>query len=609
MTWPLAAHLRTAVLGPPGDNLEYVWKLWWFREALLVRHVSPFFNPDIFYPFGYPVALSETTLVHTLLGLPLTALWGEVVAYNVMVLASFVLSGYGVFLLCRQLGTSAWGGLVAGAAFAFCPYRLSHLGAGHLPLMGTGWIALLFLALERHIARPTVGRGALVGLAYALLGLSSWYYAAMIGLVAALYLALRARPWREVLWRGRLWLGLLVGGAVAAVLLAPAAWPTLQLYRQGLVRYGASLAFVDRWSASPADFLWPNAMHSLWGGALTRGYYQNINENLLYLGWVALALAGLGAFWQRRRISTRAMVWLGALAVLLAMGTTLHWAGQPVRLSVGPALQQFYERGMFALTGKWALNKVSSSSMRQPGSIVLPLPTLLLYLFVPLMNAMRVWTRFGIVAMLVVSVLAAWGVDALRARLRSAVGRSAMALGLLLLVLVDFSVASYPYGYTQVAPQPLDLWLAQQPDGGAVIHYPLAKTWYGWLLYPNRVHGHPLAYGYGTFAPDSYVQATQVLAAWPSEASLQQMQAWGIRYVAMGVRSYGAQWPEVQRRLADLPVTPAGVWYDAPRWAGDRLLHLVKSTDDVPVTELVGGDLSAYLDDEIHLYIISKETP
>ena len=48
LTWPLVTHLRSAVPGPPGDNLEYVWKLWWFKEAITTPGVSPFYNPAIF---------------------------------------------------------------------------------------------------------------------------------------------------------------------------------------------------------------------------------------------------------------------------------------------------------------------------------------------------------------------------------------------------------------------------------------------------------------------------------------------------------------------------------------------------------------------------------
>ncbi|MBC7235762.1 MAG: hypothetical protein H5T69_07950 [Chloroflexi bacterium] len=602
MTWPLPRHLGDAVLGPPGDNLEYVWKMWWFKHSLLERRASPFFNPDVFYPIGYPLALSETTLAHTLLGLPLTVLWGETVAYNFVILFSFVLSGYGLYRLLCALGARPLAALVGGAAFAFCPYRFAHLGAGHLPLMGTGWVPFLFLALERLAQAPSWRRGVAVGTFYALTALSSWYYALMFGLFGALFWLARARPWCT----GRLaWQGALAAVLTAFLLIAPAALPMLKLYVGGQTRYDYSLSYVDRWSASPVDFVYPNAMHSWWGAALTRGYYQNIHENMVYLGIIAMALAIWGFMGYRAVPFVRVLALVGALALVLALGTTLHLAGEPVYVRVPERVEELFARGMYVLTGKLALNRVRFGALRRPGAIVLPLPGLLAYLFMPFMDAMRVWARFGLVTMFAVAVLAGLGAESLLARLDGRAGFGHLAgVGLLALVLLDFCVAPYPYGYTKTMGQPVDEWLAQQPRA-PVIQFPLAKTWYGWALYPNCIHEQPLAYGYGTFVPAAYRQAVEALASWPSEEALECLRHWGVRYILVGARSYGARWPALQRELeANQGLIFQGVFRDRPRFYGDRLLYLVPPADTVPVTELINGPLTAYLRDEIYAYVL-----
>lgn len=606
LTWPLVVHFDSAVLGPPGDNLEYVWKMWWFKNALLDNKTSPLFNPHVFYPYGYPVALSETTMVHTVLGLPITALWGEVVAYNTMVYASFVLSGYGLFLLLRQLGCGFLGGLVGGTAFAFCPYRLSHLGAGHLPLMGTGWIPLLFLSLERLIRRPSWRWGMGVGLFYALMALSSWYYGLMVGVFAALYLLLRARPWRKLLWRPALWSSLLISVALAVALLAPAAIPMLRLYAQGEMSYDYSLGYVDQWSASPVDFVYPNAMHPWWGRTLTEGYYQNVHENLLYLGVVALGFAIFGLWARRRERVAQIYAALGGVAFLLALGTTLHFAGKPVYLRVPAAVEYQFSRAMYVLTGKLALLKVDYSPLRREGAMILPMPTLLLYLFVPFMSAMRVWTRFGVLVMFSVAVLAGWGVDSALGHSQAARGSKFVAI--MFLLLLDFAALPYPYGYTEARGQPVDLWLAEQaPPKSPIIQYPLEKTWYGWMLYPARVHGQPIAYGYGTFAPMAHRQALKKLSDWPSEEAIGLLRTWGVKYALVGARSYGDAWPDLQRAIQATPdLEEVAVFTDRPLFHGDRLLRYVPPSPDVPVTELINGSRRAYLDDEIHVYVIAR---
>ena len=606
MTWPLVAHFDSAVLGPPGDNLEYVWKMWWFRHALLDLGVSPLFNPDVFYPFGYPVALSETTMAHTILGLPLTALWGEVIAYNCMVYASFVLSGYALHLLLRELGCCTLASFIGGLAFAFCPYRLSHLGAGHLPLMGTAWIPLLFLSLERLVRRPSWRRGILPGLFYAMMALSSWYYAVMVGLFAALYLLLRARPWRALLASRELRGGLLVSVILSTALLAPAAAPILRLYGQGETGYSHSLAYVDQWSASPLDFVYPNAMHPWWGASLTARYYQNINEGLLYLGIVALFLAGVGLWARRGERLPRIYAALGGIAFVLALGTTLHLGGKPVYLRVPSAVEDQFSRAMYVLTGRLALQKVDYSSLRREGALVLPMPTLLLYLFVPFFGAMRVWARFGVLVMLSVAVLAGWGTDwLLRRKLTNSAWRGAVAGALALLLVLDYAVLPYPYGYTEVRGQPVDEWLARQSGKKPIIQYPLDKTWYGWMLYPSRVHGHPIAYGYGTFVPKAYREASEALGNWPSKETLDLLRTWGIDYVLVGARSYADEWPALRQAMEATPaLEKVAVFAGVPLFHGDRLLKMVPPSSAVPATELVSGSRQAYLDDEVHVYAL-----
>ena len=607
MTWPLVARFGTAVLGPPGDNLEYVWKLWWFKKALWDQRVSPLFHPGVFYPFGYPLALGETTMLHTVLGLPLTVLVGEVAAYNAMMCLSFVLSGYATYLLLRDLGCTAWAALIGGAVFAFSPYRLAHLGAGHLPLMGTAWVPLTFLSLERLVRRSSWGYALLAGLFFAFLALSSWYYAAMIAPFVLLYLLLRVRPLRD-LFRAAFLVKLLGAGLLALVVVAPAALPTLALASRGELGYGGSFKYIDRWSAGPLDFFWPTGMHSLWGAPVTRSYYQNIQEHQLYLGVVALALALIGLVVRRAERLPRVYALLGAVGFVLALGTTLHVKGDPLYVAVPRGVDVAFARMMNTLMSRWALNKLDYESLHLKNAIVIPLPTLLLYLFVPAMKAMRVWARFGLVALLAVAVLAGVGADWLLGRVgtkRSRPWKLAGAVILGLLVVLDFSVAPYPYGWTEVRGQPVDEWLAQQPPGTPIIHYPLAKTWYGWMLYPTRVHGQPVAYGYGTFAPSSYRAAQSVLESWPSEEALALLRQWGIRYALVGERSYGETWTEVQGRIDRLPgVREVAVFEDESLYHEGRLSRLVKPAPDVPVTELMNGRRRDLLQDRVWVYAI-----
>ena len=151
MTWPLALHLTTSVIGPfRSDNYEYIWKIYWVKHALFDLRQSPWVVPDIYYPGGYLLAFGEITPLHTFWGLPVTLLVGEVASYNVFILMSTVLSGYITYLwlwtLTGNRGASVLGGLI----FAFCPYRMARI-AGHLPLVSTEGFPLFFLGAESFV--------------------------------------------------------------------------------------------------------------------------------------------------------------------------------------------------------------------------------------------------------------------------------------------------------------------------------------------------------------------------------------------------------------------------------------------------------------------------
>src|SRR5262249_31774259 len=85
------------------------------------------FDANIFYPARNTLALSDAMLLPAILGSPL--IWAgvhPVVAYNMLVLASFVASGTAMYILARELTASRIAAWFAGSVFAFVPYRFGH---------------------------------------------------------------------------------------------------------------------------------------------------------------------------------------------------------------------------------------------------------------------------------------------------------------------------------------------------------------------------------------------------------------------------------------------------------------------------------------------------
>ncbi|HBY94797.1 MAG TPA: hypothetical protein DEP84_12705, partial [Chloroflexi bacterium] len=404
-------HLRTAIPGPPWDNLEWLYKVWWIRESLFVEGRMPFFHPDVFAPYGYPAGQSEPMLTHFAWMLPVLLAGDEVLAFNFMLWSSFVITGLGTSLYVYDLTGRRAPALLAAVAFAFSPYRLHSMAAGWLPLMGTGWLPLALLCFERLRRGRSWRWGLLAGFFLLQVVLASWYYAYIAGLTCAGYLALRFWPWRRW-WSNRtFWLGLAACLLVVVLPAIPVALPVVHLARTSV---SWSLADVEKWAAGLEDFIYPNIYHPMWGRFfLSRRAeipsYPWYVPGFLFLGLVPLGLSVVALWQQRRRPLARVWLLLGLAGAVLALGPTLHLLGQRVYLPVPNSVEALFSRAMYLLTGKLALNKTAYWPIQHPGAIPVPLPGLLLYLFAPFASGMRTFYRFGVVAVFATSVLAAFG--------------------------------------------------------------------------------------------------------------------------------------------------------------------------------------------------------
>ena len=521
-TWPLVTRLGISMPGWPADNFAFLYKLRLFRVALLERGTSPFFDPNSYAPFGFDLGLGEPTLANTVPGVLIGAMAGgnDVITYNVLVLLSFVVSGVGGYMLVRELSGSRQAAVLGAVAFAFAPYRMAQT-AGHLQLMGTGWIALSFYFLERSLKTRSWRDGAMLGLCFALTALSAWYYAYMAGLALALYAAVRLWTERRAPDRPA-WKALLRPALAALAVLvplgAPAALPSLRVYAEGGLTHSAKAA--DEHSASPLDYAIPNQLHPVWGEPFMRAHAEeNIIETNLYAG-LALAALIVAGWWARRRAraapmsTSRAWVVLVIAAGVLSLGLTLHGLN-----------------GTLQIQWPW-------------GAGPLPLPGQLLYDWLPFYSSMRAYARWGLIVALGIVVLGgiAWAY-----LLRYGPGgfRSAsrwLATLALVAIVVDLWTAPYAWGTSRVEPSEASRFVASLPDG-TVMRMPLAASQSGPALWAQVYYDKPLAYGYETFEPEGWRVRRPDLETFPDDPALDVLEEWGVRYVVVSGNAYGPNWP------------------------------------------------------------------
>ena len=184
-----------------GDPLFSMWRMAWVRHQLFVnpRHL---FDANIFYPLSATLTYSDSMILPALASAPLA--WAHVhpvVAYNLVLLASFVLSGLSAYWLARGLGSGTLAAWITAVAFTIAPFRMNHFS--HLELQMTMWMPMVLLSIERVLRAGSKGYAMLLTFSLAAQWYSSMYYGVFLTLYGAAFgtvLAIAARVPRGIVY-------------------------------------------------------------------------------------------------------------------------------------------------------------------------------------------------------------------------------------------------------------------------------------------------------------------------------------------------------------------------------------------------------------------------
>jgi hypothetical protein len=207
-----------------------------------------------------------------------------------------------------------------------------------------------------------------------------------------------------------------------------------------------------------------------------------------------------------------------------------------------------------ALDRTIGLSDVMRQSILSQG-MPIPLPSLLLYKFVPFTKGMRVMARFTIWTALMTAALAAFGVSAVAAAAERRWGRGAgVALPLIVIGLVAFESAGR-VPMMSVAPRPVDLWLAQQPDDVVIVELPVDQGTRGFQNYWATWHARRSLWGWSgdSFAPPILAERIAALHDFPSESSVRFLQRTSATYVLLTPTEI-KDWDTMEARVRAVPV-------------------------------------------------------
>jgi hypothetical protein len=583
LAWPLVFNLGSSVMPGGPDTDLFIWTLAWNTHALTSAPWN-IFESNIYYPERLTLAFSENLIGSTLFAAPLLWLTGDyMVMLNVTELISIPLSGLGAFLLGRRLGFTVPAALLCGMLFAFSPARFFRVGQIHLTTIQ--WMPFCLAYLHAYLDGGRRRHLHLAVVFFTLQTLASGHAAVFLGVAVVTLLAgrvLRGTPVAPIRRLRDFGLPGLAALLPAALLYIP--------YSRLQADIGLRRTLVD-WETTPQSFLSsPTPLHQHVFSWFTNTDFTVDATAHLFPGFTALLLAlgaagcALAGVVQRRGVRRVAASVLTLIAVAAAAVAAYVFLWGPIRLRTVDAIV-FTSRDPWrplvlaavAFGGRAALwrrvpprlpafdrsdaaarHHLMPYTLLAVASVLLsagpPVSLWPLVYDLPGFSFIRGHSRFMLLGVLALAVIAAGGFDRLTARW-SARARNAPAVVLGILILAECYTVPLPshrrpYGVTIPAA---DRWLATEPRPFVVAEVPanhhderLQSTYMLHSMAPweKTVHGHS-----GIRTP-WHVTFYRQLQHFPSAETLRMLAEAGVTHVVVHPGLYGEEaWRRVQADL------------------------------------------------------------
>lgn len=523
LTYPLSLDPGTRALPLSADTRLFLWTLSWDVHALLHQPLR-LFDANIFHPEPRTLAYSEHLVGSAVLGAPfLLASDNPVLALNVVVLLSCVLSGAGAFLLARQLGISTAGAFAAGVIFAFAPPRFTRLAQLHLATVQ--WIPFCLAFVHAYLQRGR-RRDLLVAIAFfTLQSLTSGHgglflFLALLALGVYLVVRRAVPPLRTLLRDAG------VAGIVLLALNLPFLVPYFRVQRElGLRR---TIGAVYDWVPNAASFLASPTHIDQALLSLVPPLERAVTDAKAYMfpGFLPLLLV---AFLLLRRRSPED-------PTRVAAGSDSAPADRAVQTVAGVRAPGLGFYGLLAGLSLWA-------SLGPPFGLYTAL-----YELLPGFDLIRVPSRLAILTLLAVAILAGAGAGRLVERIRPARGAAAGAL-IVLLLAAEF--AQFPLKAPAYAIEvgEVDRWLASRPRPFVAVELPVAAPTdavgsarhHSHYMLHSMLHWQPIVNGYSGFVPPRHEALFDQLSRFPDEGGLRTLEKLGVHYVVLHRGDYGEE--------------------------------------------------------------------
>ncbi len=462
-TYPAVLHLGSRVIGG-GDAFMFLWDIWWFKYAIFTLHTNPLVNTTIYYPM-HNIPMVWSTPVNELGSIPLQFMFGNLIAYNLLIVTHFILSGFFMFLFLRKLLRNDLPSFIGGVIYTFSTYHFVAGNVGTLGLTTIEFIPLFLYAFIRFIDEQTIRHVLLMTCCAILVALSDPYLAIyFLGTFSIVFVLYALFAERQLLLHEKRFWGFVVSGVLTAAAVLPFYLPMVGTVESlHSARFAAKDAVL--YSEDLLGYFIPTHTTFLW-----RKFSINYNFNPTiahyFIGYIVLVLGIIGIFKSTPRFKVLFLAFLLTALVL----------------SLGPYLQ---------VNGPMFFNEGKRYAM-------IPMPYYLIWK-IPILDFLRFPNRYSLDVELMLSVFAASALDVMMRRNASTIIAAAV-----LAVVIPFETITHipftasnaviPSVYKSLKTNPAVKVIYDLPSGNDLT-LPYVNYAYKYMYY-QTYHHKPIVYGH-----------------------------------------------------------------------------------------------------------------
>lgn len=535
LTYPQIRHMKQGLYSL-SDQLFYAWMIERNTESILHKPLSEFYNATIFYPYENTLSFGDHLIGETVLAFPFyITTHNPIFAENVLIMVSFVLSAYGMFLLTKHFTNNYWIAVVGGVLFSFSHVRFNQYD--HLNILSTEWLPFVFLFLQRYLEKWKMRDLVALSFFYLLTIFLTVYYLVMVTLAIAIYIicwTLFNKPNLKLRIREFSFLG--VSFIIPILIILPTLLPYFQF----------SKAFPE-----VKRIIQDNVIYS----ANLMSYFTTSRIT------IASRLTRLSSFSEANAGLFPGIIVIGGVIVALLHG--LKQKNKKKSISFLLVLSLIFFLLSFGPFLKFTARDMTS----------LPLPYYYLYYILFPLQIMRVPARFAIFSELFLILAACFGFKYIFSLLSTSKKQWIFLVTITTVAIVETWSVPLPLTLVETKkdfPQVYS-WLKDQPEKTTVLELPIPNNRIEGLErnvnrhafmedlsildrddieayrdYFSLLHGKRIVNGYSAYAPPIYMETVEKVSDFPNLPALNAIKELHVDYVIIHLKQY---FPEVREKI------------------------------------------------------------